>query len=59
MMNLHSVCFRSHFAAVIMGDTIIAIGGQIAEYLVLGEKAWKELPRLHKSRYGIAACVLP
>ena len=56
-MNSHSVCCRSHFAAVIMGDTIIAIGGRTAEYLVLGEKAWKDLPEMNGYTPGETACV--
>ena len=59
MINLHSVCFRSYFAAVIIGDTIIAIGRQTAEYLVLGERSWKELPKMHQERFGATACALP
>ena len=66
-MILHSVCFRSKFAAVIMGDTVVAVGERTAEYFVLGEKAWKKLPSVSRCTPGVlsintcvaTACVLP
>ena len=58
-MILHSVCCRSGFAAVIMGDTVVAVGERTAEYLVLGEKAWKKLPPMNSYARGTTACVLP
>jgi ABC-type sugar transport system ATPase subunit len=72
--------FRSRCAAVIMGDTIVVMGGgdltqdtsflddqyyrntvnhTTAEYLVLGENKWKELPPMHHERVGATACLLP
>ena len=38
---------------------VIPITYPIAEYLVLGENKWKELPRMHHERAGATACVLP
>ena len=60
--------FRVNCAAVVMGDTIVAIGGErsdgryqmkTAEYLVLGEEKWKNLPQMHCERAGATACVVP
>ncbi len=64
--------FRSNCAAVIVGDTIVVMGGysgdyshwrrvtiKTAEYLVLGEDTWKELPPMHFERAGATACLLP
>ena len=54
-----------------MQDTIVAVGGETvdefnqtvslktAEYLVLGEDKWKELPQMHFERAGATACLLP
>ena len=53
-----------------MGDTIVVFGGKTnqlgpdvglntAEYLVLGENSWRELPPMHYKRAGVTACVLP
>ena len=54
-----------------MGDTIVVFGGMsrhgwgsevsvnTAEYLVLGENSWRELPPMHYNRFGATACVLP
>jgi hypothetical protein len=53
-----------------MGDTIVVMGGisenqnryvkvKTAEYLVLGENAWKKLPPMHYERSGATACLLP
>ena len=54
-----------------MGDTIVVIGGETvgefnqtvslktAEYLVLGEDTWKELPPMHFERAGATAACLP
>ena len=52
-----------------MGNKLIAIGGEngdrrsqalkTAEYLVLGENAWKKLPDMHCERAGPTACLIP
>ncbi|XP_028407438.1 uncharacterized protein LOC114530057 [Dendronephthya gigantea] len=63
---------RARCAAVMMGDTIIAIGGtskskdgrgytslKTAEYLVLGEETWKSLPPMNCERAGATALLAP
>ena len=63
--------FRARCSAVIVGNTVVAIGGcsederceeinlKTVEYLVLGENSWKRLPSMHCGRAGAAACFLP
>ena len=60
---------RSLWAAVIMGDVIVVMGGccrnaeghtitlNTVEYFVIGETTWQELPAMNLPRYGATACV--
>ena len=60
---------RSACSAVVMGDVIVAMGGQTKDaggktvnrrtvkYHVIGEDTWKELPPMNLARYGATACV--
>ena len=63
---------RSACAAVIMGDVIVVMGGKTtrfknnrtsseflkkAEYYVIGDTTWHELPEMNVARQGAAACV--
>ena len=54
-----------------MQDAIVAVGGETmgefnqtvslktAEFLVLGEDEWKDLPQMYFERAGATACFLP
>jgi hypothetical protein len=35
------------------------VNPKTAEYLVLGEDTWKNLPSMHHERVGATACLLP
>ena len=63
---------RSRCAAVVMGDVIVVMGGktttkkygrmcseplQTAEYYVVGDTTWHELPAMNVARAGATACV--
>ena len=66
------IYFRARCAAVMIDDTVIAIGGhsrsendkrfvnlKTAEYLVLGEESWKKLPPMNRERAGATALRCP
>ncbi|CAB3980010.1 actin-binding IPP [Paramuricea clavata] len=62
---------RSGCAAVIMGDVVVVMGGEskdaegqtislkTAEYFVIGESKWHELPAMNQARVYPAVCVYP
>ena len=62
---------RSGCAAVNMGDVVVVMGGKskdaegqtislkTAEYFVIGESKWQELPAMNQARVYPTACVYP
>jgi N-acetylneuraminic acid mutarotase len=62
---------RSGCAAAIMGDVVVVMGGEskdaegqtislkTAEYFVIGESKWQELPAMNQARVYPTACVYP
>ena len=60
---------RSLCSAVILGDVIVVMGGcscgvggqstylNTAEYYVIGDSTWQELPAMNQARSGATACV--
>ena len=54
---------RCGCAAAILEDVIVVMGGKsdsalkTAEYLVLGQDSWHELPAMHLAREGATASV--